>query len=651
MKHKFIPFVLFLFFVAVASAQNVGVGTNSPGTKLHVNGAIASTPSSGPAGATITIPANVTIYRITDDGAVAANAVTATSPVEGQFLTIYNTDAQAATFTASGATQTIGAVTGVMTFEYINGAWQMISDNTAGGGNYIKNQTSADQTGAGFRTVGNGLFNSTTAQVAIGTATPASGYQLTLTPNSTNGGGISIAPSGASGNGINISYNSSAVNGINVSNASTATSANFYGIGGILSTTHIVSGYLGYRTSGGSSSTSYGIYGINGAIGSGNYVSTDANTWAGFFQGRTVVSSETAPSSPVGTDLEIRNTTSGGSAPATVSLRQTTSTTTSGTVLTDLNFGDNYQTGPQAQIAVLRDATASGTSYPTAITFSTTPATTTTMAERMRISNSGNVGIGINAPTSSLHIVQPAASTGSPTALTVTGGAHTTLTASTEAPDVNLNLARTVQFATGALTTQRAVRIQAPTYSFVGASTITNAATLDISGAPVAGTNATITNNAALVVESGNTGLGTTSPAQRLEVGGNNQTIRVDGLTSTVANQFATAGTQQLYTTASGDLTVVKPTTAPSNTINWTVYGNATSASPAVPATYGTSTFGSTDNWLGTSSAYDLALGTSNIERMRILASGKVGIGTAAPTQALHVYQNKIGLRKISLQI
>jgi hypothetical protein len=58
------------------------------------------------------------------------------------------------------------------------------------------------------------------------------------------------------------------------------------------------------------------------------------------------------------------------------------------------------------------------------------------------------------------------------------------------------------------LVTQRAFRVSAPTYEFVGPSTITDAATLAISGAPIAGTNATITNSYALWVESGNVGLG-----------------------------------------------------------------------------------------------------------------------------------------------
>jgi len=92
-------------------------------------------------------------------------------------------------------------------------------------------------------------------------------------------------------------------------------------------------------------------------------------------------------------------------------------------------------------------------------------------------------------------------------ALAITGGAHTALTASTENFDVNLSLARTVEFSAGALTTQRAVMITAPTYAFTGASTLTNAATLAVSGAPIAGTNATITNRFAVWIQSGNLAL------------------------------------------------------------------------------------------------------------------------------------------------
>ena len=82
------------------------------------------------------------------------------------------------------------------------------------------------------------------------------------------------------------------------------------------------------------------------------------------------------------------------------------------------------------------------------------------------------------------------------------GGLLTGLDSSVECTDVFLNLARTVQFNTGALTTQRAVRIDAPTYAFVGASTLTDADTLAISGPPSGGTNATITEACGCVVES-----------------------------------------------------------------------------------------------------------------------------------------------------
>lgn len=100
-------------------------------------------------------------------------------------------------------------------------------------------------------------------------------------------------------------------------------------------------------------------------------------------------------------------------------------------------------------------------------------------------------------------IAPAAVSSAGQVALTVTGAADTGITASTERSDVYLNLARTETWATGALATQRAIRIAAPTYAFVGASTITNAVTVDISGAPAAGANATITNAYALRVASG----------------------------------------------------------------------------------------------------------------------------------------------------
>lgn len=103
----------------------------------------------------------------------------------------------------------------------------------------------------------------------------------------------------------------------------------------------------------------------------------------------------------------------------------------------------------------------------------------------------------------SLTMTPVAASSGVRSLLTVTAPADTGLTATTEQVDVYLNLAATRTWATGAINNQRFVRISAPTIAFAGASTITTAVTFDISGAPVAGANATITNGYALRVVDG----------------------------------------------------------------------------------------------------------------------------------------------------
>jgi hypothetical protein len=159
----------------------------------------------------------------------------------------------------------------------------------------------------------------------------------------------------------------------------------------------------------------------------------------------------------------------------------------------------------------------------------------------------------------SFLLTQPVNPSGSPTAFTVVGGAHTALTLSTEATDVNFNLARTVQFATGALTTQRAVRFQAPTYTFVGASTLTTAVTVDISGPPIQGTNATITSAIALRVGgltqiNGNLQLGTAGNKLLIATGSNASagTGTLSGGTVTISTTAVTASSLIFLTDTSG---------------------------------------------------------------------------------------------------
>jgi hypothetical protein len=113
----------------------------------------------------------------------------------------------------------------------------------------------------------------------------------------------------------------------------------------------------------------------------------------------------------------------------------------------------------------------------------------------INIGGNGNITIGEGTAQTG--------SAGTRTILTVQTAADTNRTAGGEVFDILFNLNRTVQWATGAIATQRAVLINAPTYAFVGASTITTAATLAISGSPIASTNATITNSYAFWVQSG----------------------------------------------------------------------------------------------------------------------------------------------------
>lgn len=101
-----------------------------------------------------------------------------------------------------------------------------------------------------------------------------------------------------------------------------------------------------------------------------------------------------------------------------------------------------------------------------------------------------------------INIANSNTASGALTSLQLNPSSNTNQTASTEQKSFEIATC-TSQHATGALTTQRFAVINAPTYSFVGASTITNAATLAITASPIAGTNATITNSYALWVQGG----------------------------------------------------------------------------------------------------------------------------------------------------
>lgn len=159
------------------------------------------------------------------------------------------------------------------------------------------------------------------------------------------------------------------------------------------------------------------------------------------------------------------------------------------------------------------------------------------------------------------------------------------------------------------------------------------------------------------IEQTGEVGIGETNPLRLLHVGGLTNTIRVTGLStggSFITTPAATTD-KLLYADANGDIramtagttgqvltyTATGPAWAAAGSgsgSSWNLTGNTGITSPAVPVTYGTSTIGVSENWIGTTDANDVVLGTNTIERMRILRNtGFVGIGLSAPLARLDV--------------
>jgi hypothetical protein len=127
---------------------------------------------------------------------------------------------------------------------------------------------------------------------------------------------------------------------------------------------------------------------------------------------------------------------------------------------------------------------------------------------------------------------QAIATSGAVTTFTFTKPNNTGQTASTAINGFLFTLGNR-QWATGAITTQKEFELTAPTYSFVGASTITNAYSLFVNK-PTAGTNATITNNYAAGFN------GNVEVKNDLVVGNPKFTIElVDALTVNFYNRYA----------------------------------------------------------------------------------------------------------------
>ena len=128
-----------------AQAQNVGVGTNQPNARLHVNGviktdsAIVVKPSTKAAANSISIGKNDGFVTISNTASAQTNAITMSgTPRPGQWLGISNQDDNDATF----ASTTIAAGT-VGFFIYDGAAWKSLQ-NGGGSSTPLDSLTDAD---------------------------------------------------------------------------------------------------------------------------------------------------------------------------------------------------------------------------------------------------------------------------------------------------------------------------------------------------------------------------------------------------------------------------------------------------------------------------------------------------------------------------
>lgn len=126
---------------------------------------------------------------------------------------------------------------------------------------------------------------------------------------------------------------------------------------------------------------------------------------------------------------------------------------------------------------------------------------TRTTGQVLKVRNNGSDRLDVNF-YGGVNMMMAAVSGGSRYSLFIDNANHTSQATTVEVNNIAYDT-YTRTWATGAITTQREVYFPAVTYAFAGASVITNAATLAIGGAPIAGTNATLTNSYNLWLQSG----------------------------------------------------------------------------------------------------------------------------------------------------
>lgn len=312
----------------------------------------------------------------------------------------------------------------------------------------------------------------------------------------------------------------------------------------------------------------------------------------------------------------------------------------------------------------------------------------TNFLERMRVKQgTGFVGIGTATPAAKLDIVAPGNGIGM-RILSGNAGQLTYLSLGRTVEHAQIGSTTTGTFFTDALPGDMAVKnfdagklllgasyfapsaMSIANTGNIGVNTYTANSKLDINGdlALREGTAISVTAGANALVPTGEfshyrlTGAAGAFSISSIANGNNGQMLTLINATgqpmtvinNNVANGILTGTGTNIVSTSTNNTSVtllynaslarwVVTSNSGLASNEWHTTGNAGTNDPNVPATYGTSAIAAAENWAGTSDANDFVVGTNAIERLRVKqTTGFVGIGTAAPTEMLHVFRNSM---------
>ena len=336
--------------------------------------------------------------------------------------------------------------------------------------------------------------------------------------------------------------------------------------------------------------------------------------------------------------------TSSGNYAYTRTLTGTTNVTfpTSGTL-----YGTATGSITSSQLSTsLTDETGSG-----AAVFGTSPSLTTpslageVFSTNAGVSAAGTTLAGATALTSDYNVITTAAANSGVALPTATMGRKAVIV-NKGANAVNVYPAAVVGSSIDALAVNTAITIPVNGWMEFNASSITQwYSSSNITFASGSAVTSFSTGTTGFTPSSASTGAVTLGGILNTANGGMGASMTAGAIGAIPYASSTTAYTTLPAAAAGSVLTSNGTGTAPSwtsnNGLNWALSGNSGITVPPAPTTYGTTAI--TGNFLGTTggTAADLVFATTNatttLERMRVMSSGKVGIGTAAPSYNLDV--------------